>query len=95
VENVLDKHPAIRESAVFAVPERILGEKIVACVVLEPGATVEADELRTYCLKSLPLVRTPREIRVSDGLPKTESGKIDRQRVKTHFEELAVAKVYI
>jgi acyl-CoA synthetase (AMP-forming)/AMP-acid ligase II len=95
VENVLDKHPAIRESAVFAVPERILGEKIVACVVLEPGATVEADELRTYCLKSLPLVRTPREIRFSDGLPKTESGKIDRQRVKTHFEELAVAKVYI
>jgi long-chain acyl-CoA synthetase len=95
LESVLDKHPAIRESAVFGVPERILGEKIIACVVLETGASVEADELRTYCLQFLPLVRTPREIRFLDGLPKTESGKIDRQRVKADYSKPAATKAHI
>lgn len=88
IESVLDHHPAIRESAVLGIPDPTLGEKIVACVVLKPGATIEADALRTHCLKSLPLVRTPREIRFSAGLPKTESGKIDRSSLRAHFNEL-------
>jgi acyl-CoA synthetase (AMP-forming)/AMP-acid ligase II len=91
VESVLDLHPAVRESAVLGVPDRILGEKIVACVVLKPGAEIEADALRTHCLKLLPLVRTPREIRFTQGLPKTESGKIDRRGVEGHFNELGRA----
>jgi long-chain acyl-CoA synthetase len=95
VESVLDKHPAIRESAVFGVTDDTLGEKIVACVVLQPEATVAAEELRSYCLRSLPLVRTPREIRFSDALPKTESGKIDRRSVKDQYSELALAKAHM
>jgi len=94
VESVLDAHPAVRESAVFGVPDPILGEKIVACVVLEPETSVQTDALRTYCLQFLPLVRTPREIRIAARLPKTESGKIDRRRVEEHFQELAMAKAH-
>lgn len=93
VEGVLDQHPAIRESAVLGLPDRTLGERIVACVVLKPGASIEADALRTHCLKFLPLVRTPREIRFSQGLPKTESGKINRPGVVAHFNELGSARV--
>ncbi|HEY1528401.1 MAG TPA: class I adenylate-forming enzyme family protein [Candidatus Angelobacter sp.] len=91
VEIVLDMHPAVRESAVLGVPDRILGEKIVACVVLKPGEAIDADAIRTHCLKLLPLVRTPREIRFTQGLPKTESGKIDRRGVVAHFNELGRA----
>jgi acyl-CoA synthetase (AMP-forming)/AMP-acid ligase II len=92
VESVLDMHPDVRESAVLGIPDRILGEKIVACVVLKPGAAIDADELRTHCLKFLPLVRAPREILFTRGLPKTESGKIDRRGVVAHFNELRRAK---
>jgi long-chain acyl-CoA synthetase len=88
VESVLDKHPAVRESAVLGVPDGILGERIVACVVLKPGEAIAAEDLRTHCLKTLPLVRAPREIRFAQGLPKTESGKIDRRAVKARFNEL-------
>jgi long-chain acyl-CoA synthetase len=88
VESVLDMHPAVSESAVLGIPDHILGEKIVACVVLKPGAAIEVDALRTHCLKLLPLVRTPREIRFTHNLPKTESGKIDRRGVVAHFNEL-------
>src|SRR5262249_35541 len=92
VEDVLDRHPDIEESAVLGLPDRALGEKIVACVVLKPGASIDADALRTHCLKFLPLVRTPREIRFSHGLPKTESGKINRQSITAHFNELGSAR---
>jgi long-chain acyl-CoA synthetase len=92
VESVLDMHPAVRESAVLGIPDCILGEKIVACVVLKPEATIDADALRAHCLKLLPLVRAPREILFTQGLPKTESGKIDRRGVVAHFYELRRSK---
>lgn len=95
VESVLDAHPAVRESAVLGIPDRVLGEKIVACVVLKPGAVIEAEALRTHCLKLLPLVRAPREIRFTENLPKTESGKINRPGVAAHFRELRRANAAI
>jgi acyl-CoA synthetase (AMP-forming)/AMP-acid ligase II len=87
VESVLEVHPAVRESAVLGMPDPVLGEKIVACVVLKPGALVEAETLRTHCLKLLPEIRTPREILFTESLPKTESGKIDRRGVAATFRE--------
>jgi acyl-CoA synthetase (AMP-forming)/AMP-acid ligase II len=92
IEAVLDAHPAIRESAVLGIPDDILGERIVACVVLHSGADVKAEDLRTHCLKSLPLVRAPREIRFSPSLPKTGSGKTDRGGLVAHFHEIGLAK---
>jgi acyl-CoA synthetase (AMP-forming)/AMP-acid ligase II len=86
VESVLEAHPAVRKSAVFGIPDLVLGEKIVACVVCKQDATVEIDELLTHCLRSLPQVRAPREIRFAQHLPKTESGKIDRRHIQEHFE---------
>ena len=94
VESVLEAHPAIRESAVFGIPDDVLGEKIVACVVLKPEATVQSDELRAHCLLSLPLVRAPREIRFADYLPKTESGKIDRLHLQEYFNDLMPPTVH-
>jgi long-chain acyl-CoA synthetase len=94
IEIVLDAHPAVRESAVLGIPDDILGERIVACVVLHPGADVKAENLRTHCLKSLSLVRVPREIRFSDALPKTSTGKTDRGGLAAHFHEIGVAKMH-
>src|ERR1044071_42643 len=93
IESVLDMHPAVRESAVLGIPDRLLGQKIVACVVLKRGAVVEAETLRTHCLTRLPLVRAPREIRFTESLPKTDSGKIDRRGVAAHFRELGRAHI--
>ena len=92
IEVVLEAHPAIRESAVLGIPDDILGEKIVACVVPRPGIEVKTEELRTHCLKSLPLVRVPREVRVSLGLPKTDSGKTNRSILAAHFREIGLAE---
>ena len=94
IEYVLDAHPAIRESAVVGIPDETLGERIVACVALHPGAEVKIEDIRTHCLKSLPLVRVPREIRFSHGLPKTSSGKLSRAGLKAHFFDIGLPKTY-
>jgi len=90
IEFVLEKHPSISECAVLGVPDYLFGERIVACVVPRPGNLLDPEQLRTFCLQSLPLVRVPREIRISEGLPKTASGKTDRATLLTHFSQIPV-----
>jgi long-chain acyl-CoA synthetase len=85
VEEVLDAHPAVAESFALGLPDPILGEKLVACVVVKPGASVSPGDLRAHCLESLPLVRTPRELRFVPALPKTSSGKIARAELAKAF----------
>jgi acyl-CoA synthetase (AMP-forming)/AMP-acid ligase II len=87
IEAILDAHPGVRESGVLGVPDNLLGEKLVACVVPAGDGSVSGEELRTHCLKSLPFVRTPREIRFVDQLPKTASGKIDRVRLQSFWAD--------
>ena len=78
IEDVINDIPTVRESAVLGVPDPTLGERIVACVVLEPGASLDLKELRTHCLKAMAFVRVPRELHVVADLPKTSSGKVNR-----------------
>jgi acyl-coenzyme A synthetase/AMP-(fatty) acid ligase len=55
----------------------LLGEKIVALVVTKTGP-LDLAQLRSHCLRWLPFVRTPRDVRCVSELPKTASTKINR-----------------
>jgi long-chain acyl-CoA synthetase len=77
VEAVIYTHPAVREVAVFGIPDPKWGEIIKACVVLKPGRTLTADELIAYGRRSLANFKVPRSIEFSETeLPKSGSGKI-------------------
>ena len=77
VEAVIYTHPAVREVAVFGIPDPKWGEIVKAVVVLKPGKTLTADELIAYCRRSLANFKVPRSIEFSDTeLPKSGSGKI-------------------
>ena len=84
-EEVIDGLGGVAESAVLGLPDPILSERMVACVVLKEGAVVTPADLRAHCLKSLPLVRTPREFRFVPSLPKTASGKVRRAALAELF----------
>jgi fatty-acyl-CoA synthase len=75
VENVLDKHPAVAEVAVIAVPAEKWGEVPKAFVTLHPGATVTPEELTGFCREHLAPFKCPKQFEFED-LPKTSTGKI-------------------
>jgi long-chain acyl-CoA synthetase len=86
VEAVLYAHPAIREAAVFGIPDDKWGELVMACVVLKPGAALSVDELIAHCRRSLASYKIPRRVEFSDlELPKTGSGKILKRALRERF----------
>lgn len=78
VEDVLYTHPAVREAAVIGVPDSYRGETVKAYVSLKPGTAVETSELVIYCRERLATYKAPRVVEVMDNLPKTVTGKIQR-----------------
>ena len=86
VEAVIYAHPAVREAAVFGVPDPQWGELVMACVVLKPGATLKADDLIAFCRRSLASYKIPRRIEFSDAdLPKSTSGKVLKRTLRERF----------
>src|ERR1700733_13606684 len=86
VEAVLYAHPAIREAAVFGIPDDKWGELVMACVVLKPGAALSVDQLIAHCRRSLASYKIPRRGEFSNlELPKTGSGKILKRELRERF----------
>ena len=85
VEAVIFTHPAVREVAVFGIPDSRWGEKVAACVVLKPHElTTEA--LIGYCRHSLATFKVPRHIEFSEAdLPKNASGKVLKRLLRERF----------
>ena len=85
IENVLYKHPAVNECAVFGIPDEYWGELPAAHVVLEVGAAVNEDELIEFCMQNLARHKRPRMIKFVDNLPKTVVGKIQKSRIREEY----------
>jgi acyl-CoA synthetase (AMP-forming)/AMP-acid ligase II len=86
VEAVIYEHPAVREAAVFGIPDPQWGELVVASVVLKPGMSVTANDLTEHCRRFLANYKVPRHIEFSEvELPKSGSGKILKRDLREHF----------
>jgi long-chain acyl-CoA synthetase len=86
VEAVIYGHPAVREAAVFGVPDAQWGELVMACVVLKPDATLTADDLIAFCRRSLATYKLPRRVEFSEtDLPKSSSGKVLKRTLRERF----------
>ena len=82
IESALVSHPAVAEAAVVGRPDDLKGEGIVAFVTLEAGREAGdalVAELRAHVGQEIGPIARPDEIRCSDALPKTRSGKIMRR----------------
>jgi acetyl-CoA synthetase len=85
VESALVSHAKVAESAVVGRPDAITGTAIVAFVTPKGGVTHDDDlvkELRDHVAKQIGAIAKPADIRFTDALPKTRSGKIMRRLLR-------------
>ena len=83
IEEVLRRHPSVQDVACFAVPDAKYGEVVGAAVVLkEPTGT---KELAVFCRESLAAFKVPKVIKIVESLPKTATGKVQRQKLVAQF----------
>jgi len=85
VEGVLGSHPKVLETAVFGVPDSLYGETVGAAVVPDPSAPPTADELTEFCRERLAAFEIPARIALTDELPHTAKGSVDRRAVAEQF----------
>jgi fatty-acyl-CoA synthase len=86
IEKVLLEHPEVDTAVVVGIPDTEWGEKVVAAVVLEHGASVTEESLRTFVRGRLRSTQTPERIQIRTELPFSETGKLLRRVLR---EEMA------
>ena len=86
IDGILLKHPAVTEAVCFAVPDEKYGEVVHAAVVLK--SETDQDAIRTYCRDQMASFKVPDVVYITDKLPRTATGKIQRRHMVDVFTEL-------
>jgi acyl-CoA synthetase (AMP-forming)/AMP-acid ligase II len=87
VEDVLIRHPAVKEAIVFGVPDAEWGENVVAAVVAREGQTsLDAETLIAFCRDHLASFKKPKRIEFLAELPKNAYGKVLRRKLRDRFD---------
>ena len=87
IDEVLLAHPSVAEAVTFGVPHATWGEEVAAAVILRDAVT-EA-ELLTYCGEHLADYKRPKQIHITDTIPRTATGKIQRGVVARTYRQQA------
>jgi long-chain acyl-CoA synthetase len=87
LEIVLSHHPDIYEAGVISMPEPIIGEKIIAWLVMEPGKQISLKETQDWCKKWLASYKKPEEIYYCNNLPRSGLGKLLRRELRDWYQE--------
>jgi acyl-CoA synthetase (AMP-forming)/AMP-acid ligase II len=83
IDEVLLTHPAVGEAVCFGVPHKMWGEEVAAAVTLK-GTASEA-ELLAFCKEQLAEFKRPKQIHITEAIPRTATGKIQRRVVAQAF----------
>lgn len=82
IEDVVAAMPGVLECAVVGVPDDILGEAIMLCVVPTDENRLDVEAVMRFCRERIASFKMPRKIRIMPSLPKTASGKVKRGELR-------------
>jgi long-chain acyl-CoA synthetase len=98
VEEVLYKHPQVREAAVIGVQDPYRGETVKAFIVLRDGETATEEDIIAYCKQELARYKVPKLVEFRQELPKSLIGKVlrrvlmeeEKAKAQAHFDKKPV-----
>ncbi|CAM8940421.1 unnamed protein product [Rhodiola kirilowii] len=94
VDSVLLSHPDIAQAVSFGVPDDKYGEEINCAVIAREGSNLTEEEVIKFCKNNLATYKVPKRVFLTDSVPKTATGKIQRRIVAEHFlTQISPAKV--
>ena len=88
VENVIITYPGIQEAAVFGVPDRLRGQSITACLILEEGTSIQTAALRRYLLDHMAAYKVPRKYFIMKDFPRTALGKVRKNILRQQISDV-------
>jgi fatty-acyl-CoA synthase len=89
IEEFLYRHPKVQDVTVVGLPDEKYGEELCAWIILKPGQTATAEDIKLFCDNQIARYKVPRYVRFVDGFPMTVTGKIQKFRIReTMIEEL-------
>lgn len=85
VEEAISEHDKVVDVAVVAKPDAEWGEKVVAFITTDDGTDLEVEELRDFLADRLARYKLPREVIVTDELPRNPSGKLLKHKLRSEL----------
>ena len=93
IENLILSHPAVQNVACVPVPDSELGERMCACLVLQPGSALSFDELIRFLEgKEMAKIKLPERLLVVEELPLSNFGKVSKKKLSEWAAERGVAR---
>jgi long-chain acyl-CoA synthetase len=87
VEEVLFKHPAVKEAAVVGIPDEYRGETVRAFVTLREETSATEEEIIAFCREQLAPYKVPSSVRFRSELPKSAVGKVLRRELVREYDD--------
>ncbi len=93
IEEFIYTHPKVSDVQVIGVPDKALGEEIMACVILKEGETMTAEEMQQYVRDHMAKHKVPKYVDFVDGFPMNDAGKIQKFKMREQaVEKLGLQK---
>ncbi|HTG15531.1 MAG TPA: long-chain fatty acid--CoA ligase, partial [Blastocatellia bacterium] len=89
IEAVLIGMPGVHDCAVFGIPDEEYGESLCACVQTDPGTSLSATDVNEFLAQKLAHYKVPKTIEFRTELPREDSGKIFKRRLRAPYWEKA------
>jgi long-chain acyl-CoA synthetase len=93
IEAVLVTMPGVADCAVFGIPDPDLGEQVMAVAEPLPGAVLAPDAIRAFLAARIADYKVPRRIEIGRDLPREDSGKIFKRRLRDPFWQAAGRRI--
>ena len=89
IENTLITMPGVADCAVFGIPDPEFGEAVAAAVQVQPGLTLTAGQVQAWLKERIADYKVPRLVAFHDQLPREDSGKIFKRRLRAPYWDKA------